>query len=102
MTIEVYAPNVQVSEKLIRSVEKRLLALSHLGEQIGRAEVYFTRDRESGDGAESCKIRLDIFADTIFVHKRGDSFERAANTALRALKRMLTKKTGQRSQPADQ
>jgi len=98
MTIEIYSPNLQVSEQLTKAIEKKLGALSHLG-KVSRAEVFLTIDDTLSKVNKVCKIRLDIPGDTLFVHKNGVSFENAVTTAIKIIKRLLKKATEHRNQP---
>lgn len=102
MTIEIYSPNLKVSQKIIDKIEKKLLELSHLGEKISRAEVFLSENKVLPKQNKICKIRLDIFGDTFFVQRKSDSFENAAATAIRVLKRSLKKKQAQRNLPPEE
>jgi len=95
MTIEIHSPNLQVSEETIQVIEEKILTLSHLGEKISRAEVYLTQDTALPEENKICKIRLTIYGDDLFVRKNASSFEVAATTALKVLKRNLKKKQEQ-------
>jgi ribosome-associated translation inhibitor RaiA len=102
MTIEIHAPNLQVSEKTIDAIEKRVMDLSHLGEKISRAEIFLTEDAALGNVVKICKIRLSIFGDDLFVSKKADSFGRAATAAIRVLKKGLKKKQEVRNEPPEE
>jgi len=102
MTIEIHSPNLQVSEKLIKKIDKKALTLSHLGEKISRTEIYLSEDNTLTKENKSCKIRLTIFGDELFVHKYADSFEKAAMSAIRVLKRSLKRKQEVRNQLPDE
>lgn len=99
MTIEIYSPNLKVSEQLTKAIEKKLVALSHLG-KVSRAEVFLTIGDILPEENKVCKIRLDIPGDTLFVHKNGVSFENAVTSAIKILKRLLKKTTEHRNEPA--
>jgi ribosome-associated translation inhibitor RaiA len=92
MTIEIHAPNLQVNEKTIESIEKNVMRLCHLGENISRAEIFLTQDAASGKEDKICKVRLSIFGDDLFVSKKAESFGKAAAAATKALKNVLNKK----------
>ena len=102
MTIEIYSPNLKISEKLIKGIEKKLVTLSHLGGRVSRAEVFLTIDDTLPKENRVCKIRLDIPGDTLFVHKNGISFENAVTEAIKILKRLLKKTTEHRNEPPDE
>ena len=92
MTIEIHAPNLQVSEKTIEVIKKKILTLSHLGQKVSRAEIFMTEDNALPNDNKICKIRLSIYGDDLFVHKNAESFKAAAFSAIKVLKRSLKKK----------
>jgi putative sigma-54 modulation protein len=98
MTIEIYAPHLKINEMLIDDIKTKLASLSHLSEKISRAEVFL---QEEGK-LKSCKIRLDIFGDTLFVHKTGKRFQGAVSSAMSALRRLLKAKVEQRNEPVEE
>lgn len=92
MTIEIHSPNLQVNERTINTIKKKLLGLSHLGEHVSRAEIFLTENIAIPKENKTCKIRLSIFGDDLFVSKNADSFGKAATAAIRILRRGLKKK----------
>jgi putative sigma-54 modulation protein len=102
MTIEIHSPNLQVNERTIDAIKKKVLNLSHLGEKISRAEIFLTEDAPSAKEDKICKIRLSIFGDDLFVSKNADSFGKAAMAAIRVLKKGLKKKQELASEPAEE
>ena len=102
MTIEIHSPNLQVNEKTINAIEKKVLTLSHLGEQDSRAEIFLTEDTALPQENKTCKIRLSIFGDDLFVSKNADSFGKAATAAIRVLKKGLKKKQELRNEPPEE
>ena len=102
MTIEIHSPNLQVNEKTINTIKKKVLSLSHLGEHVSRAEIFLTENTAIPKENKTCKIRLSIFGDDLFVSKNADSFGKAATAGLRALKKGLKKKQELRNEPPEQ
>ena len=100
MTIEIYSPHPEVSEKVVNSIKRRLVTLSHLSEKISRAEVFLIEENSANGYFKACKIRLDIFGDTLFVHKAGKTFEQSVALALAALRRRLRIKPGEKNRVA--
>ncbi len=98
MTIEIHSPNLQISEQLFGVIRKKILALARLGENISRVEIFFAEHMEMPGKNKSCKIRLSIFGDSLFVQKLDNSFEQAALSAIKVLKRNLKKKLQKRNQ----
>lgn len=102
MTIEIHSPNLQVNERTIDAIKKKVLNLSHLGEKISRAEIFLTEDAALPREDKICKIRLSIFGDDLFVSKNAESFGNAATAAIRALKKGLKKKQELRNEPPEE
>lgn len=102
MTIEIHSPNLQVNEKTVDAIKKKVLNLSHLGEKISRAEIYLTKEAALAKEDKICKIRLSIFEDDLFVSKNADSFGKAAMAAIRVLKKGLKKKQERRHEPQEE
>jgi putative sigma-54 modulation protein len=101
MTIEIHSPNLKVSEKVLDVIKKKVLTLSHFSEKVSRAEIFLTEDHSLASENKVCKIRLDIFGDTLFVHKNAGDFEKAAVSAVRILKRRLKKIEEERNEPPE-
>jgi ribosomal subunit interface protein len=97
MIIEINSPNLRVSEKTARAIEKKVMKLSRFGENISRAEIFLTEENSSTKENKNCKIRLDIFGDTLFAHETTESFETAAASVIKALKKMLKEQPGKRN-----
>ena len=102
MTIEIHAPNLQVNERTIDAIKMEFLDLYHLGEKISRAEIFLTVDTALPKGNKTCKIRLSIFGDDLFVSKNADSFGKAAMAAIRVLKQGLKKKKELRNETPEE
>lgn len=102
MTIEIHAPDLRVTDRTIDTINKKVLNLSRLGEKISRAEIFLTEDAALPKENKTCKIRLSIFGDDLFVSKNADSFEKAATAAIRVLKKGLKKKQEQRNDPPEE
>ena len=99
MTIEIHSPGVQVEKSLVKKIETKLVKLSHISEKISRSEVYLTREKVLSKKDKACKIRLDIFGDTLFVHKHAETFEKAAMDAIKVLKKLLKQKAELHNEP---
>ncbi len=102
MIIEMYSPNLKISEKILKAIEKKVMTLSRFGENISRAEIVLTEENSTGKENKNCKIRLDIFGDTLFAHKTADNFERAAMSVIKILKARLKENFEQRNVPPDE
>ncbi len=86
MTIEIYSPKLKVSEQEVEMKKEKVSSLSHLSEKVSRAEIFLTEDNSLKPESKVCKIRLDIFGDTLFVQKNSNDFENAAIAAVKVLK----------------
>ena len=102
MTIEIRSPHLKPGKKILAVIEKKVLTLAHLSEKVSRAEIFLETDNPLIRENKVCKIRLDIFGDTIFVHKKAKSFEEAATSAVRVLKKRLKRKKENRNEPPDE
>jgi ribosome-associated translation inhibitor RaiA len=102
MTIEIHAPNLEVNERTIDTINKKVLKLSHLGEKISRAEIFLTKDAALAKQDHICKIRLSIFGDDLFVSKNADNFGKAATAAIGTLKKGLKKKQELKNEPPEE
>ena len=102
MIIEIQAPNLQIKEGVLEKIERKILKLSKYAQNISRAEIYFTEHPEMYENSKSCKIHLTIFGDSLFVHKHGDSFEEAAEDAIKILKKLLKRKFEKKDQLPDE
>jgi hypothetical protein len=101
MTIEIYSFHVKIKETTLKTIEKEIVALSHLGRRISRVEIFLTEDPATVKENKICRIRLDIIGDTLYVHRNADSFEKAAGDAIKVLKKHLSQKVEYKNKPAD-
>jgi len=101
MTIEIHSPHLKIKETTLKIIEKKIVALSHLGKHVSRAEIFLAEDPPGVKENKVCKIRLDIIGDTLYVHKNANSFEEAVRDAIKVLKKRLTQKVEHRKEPAD-
>ena len=90
MNIEFQTPYKKVAEKLISEIRNEIMELSHINKKISKAEVIM-REIEILQGEENkiCEIRLNIFKDSMLVHSRKETFEKAAKETLKELKRLV-------------
>jgi len=58
MTIEILFPHLKANETVLETIEKKIIALSHLGEHISRAEISLTEGESKVKENKICKIRL--------------------------------------------
>jgi putative sigma-54 modulation protein len=101
MTIEIYSPHLKVKETILETIEKKIVALSHLGEHISRAEIFLAEEQSVVKENKICTVRLDLIGDTLLVRKNAESFEKAAADAIKVLKKSLKEKAEHRNEPPD-
>jgi len=102
MVLEIYSPNVKISEKTLDLIKRKLLLLSRLKEKISRAEIFLQEESLLPKHNKVCKIRLEIFGNTLFVEKKSTSFQTAAISALKTLKRRLKEKSKLKDDTGDE
>jgi putative sigma-54 modulation protein len=100
MIIEIHSPSLKIGQKELEGIRNKIMDLSHSIENISRAEIFLTQETFKKEG-KSCKIRLDIFGDTLFVHKTGSNFNKAVSSAVRTVKRRLKEKLAQSNLPPE-
>ena len=101
MTIEIHSPHLKIKETALEAIQKKIVALSHFGKHISRAEIFLTEEPPNIKKNKICRIRLDIIGNTLYLHKKADSFEKAAGDAIKVLGKLLKQKNGHRTEPAD-
>ena len=99
MIIEFHSPRLDVSEKMLETIKKKVKTFSRFGESISRVEIFLTEENSPSNDNKTCKIRLLIFGDTVFAQKTSDSFEKAAIAVTRVLKRRLSERFKERNLP---
>lgn len=101
MTVDIHSPHLKAGSALIRSIEEKVVALSHLNKNISRAEIYLHADKELKKKNRICEIRLEIFGETLFVRRISDSFEKSVITVLKELKKLVTEQAKHLNEPPD-
>ena len=90
MIIEIHAPHSEVNESLLRPVKEKVLAFSHLMKDIVKAEIIL-RDDIAAEPQENkiCEIRLTLYGDILFVHRRSANFIDSACLAVAELEKAV-------------
>ena len=103
MTIEFHTQYAKVGEKLINYIRDEVMNLVHLNKDIVRAEVTVKEDKSIIPSENKvCEIRLTVFGDNIFVHKRENDFKTAAKGVIKELKRLVKQQVKSSNEPPDQ
>jgi putative sigma-54 modulation protein len=90
MTIEFETPYGKISEKLINKMRNEIMKLSHLVKNVVRVEVMLKEDATIVPTENKvCSIKLTIFGDNLVAHARSQSFSKAANDAIKYLRKRL-------------
>jgi putative sigma-54 modulation protein len=95
MCIEIHAPHSDVDESLLIPVKEKVLSFSHLMKDIVKAHIFFREDAPHIRENKVCEIKLMLYGDVLFVHRRTDSFESAAWQALADLEKQVTEQVKQ-------
>lgn len=90
MIIEIHAPHSEVNESLLKPVKEKVLSFSHLIKDVVKAEIIL-RDDASASPQENkvCEIRLTLYGDSLFVHRRSASFNESACAAVDELEKAV-------------
>jgi ribosome-associated translation inhibitor RaiA len=90
MIIEIHAPHSEVNESILKPVKEKVLSFSHLIKDIVKAEIIL-RDDMAAEPQEKkiCEIRLTLYGDILFVHRRSGSFDESACLAVQDLEKAV-------------
>jgi ribosome-associated translation inhibitor RaiA len=102
MTIEFHTPYGKVTEKLLNSIRKDVLELSHINKKISRAEIELKEDQGIIKGENKiCEIRLSVYGDNLFVRRCTENFEKSSKAAIKELKRLIRLQVKKQNEPPD-
>jgi len=102
MIIEIHAPHDAVHESILNQVKEKVLALSHLMKDIVKAEIFFREDKPQTKESKICEIKLTLYGDTLFMHRRSGSFKEAAWQATSELEKQVLQQVKLQQEPPDQ
>jgi len=90
MIIEIHAPHSDVNESILKPVKEKVLSFSHLIKDIVKAEIIL-RDDVTASAHENkiCEMRLTLYGDSLFVHRRSGSFNESACLAVDELEKAV-------------
>jgi ribosome-associated translation inhibitor RaiA len=90
MIIEIHAPHSEVNESILKPVKEKVLSFSHCIKDIVKAEIIL-RDDTAAEPQENkiCEIRLTLYGDALFVHRRSGSFGESACLAVEELEKAV-------------
>ena len=89
MCIEINAPHSDVHESILKLVKEKVLSFSHFLKDIVKAQIFLREDRPVVKENKVCEIKLTLYGDVLFVHRRAVHFKDAAAQALTELERVV-------------
>lgn len=89
MLIEIHAPHSEVNESILNPVKEKVLSFSHIIKDIVKAGIVLREDPTADTENKICEIRLTMYGDSLFVHRRSDSFQESACLALAELEKAV-------------
>jgi putative sigma-54 modulation protein len=89
MIIEVHAPHSEVNESILHPVKEKVLSFSHLIKDIVKAQIVLRDDNSPAGENKICEIKLTLYGDVLFVHRRSASFHESALLAVEELEKAV-------------
>ena len=89
MCIEIHAPHSDVHESILKLVKEKVFSFSHFLKDIVKAHIFLREDTPVIRENKVCEIKLMLYGDVLFVHRRAGRFEDAAAQALSELERQV-------------
>lgn len=90
MIIEIHAPHSEVNESILKPVKEKVLSFSHLIKDIVKAEIILRDDAAAAPHENKiCEMRLTLYGDSLFVHRRSGSFNESACLAVDELEKAV-------------
>jgi Sigma 54 modulation protein / S30EA ribosomal protein. len=95
LCIDVHAPSTEVHESMLKKLKEKVLSFTHNMKDIVKAHVFLREDNPAYPENRICEIKLTLFGDVLFVHRRAASFETAAQQALADLEKQVAEQIKQ-------
>lgn len=102
MNIEFHNPKDVVKEWIIIYIRDKLMELYQRDKEISKAQVYFKEQISSENNNKICEIDLTIYGDSLFIHCKATSYERAARDAIQELTQKIDEQIKKHGEPPDQ
>lgn len=99
MNIEIFNPKDEVKEWLINYTSDKLMELHRQDAAISRALVYFKEEPDSPGEDKICEIELTIYGDSLFIHSKACSFEKAVRDAIQELSLRVDQQLKKHNEP---
>ena len=82
MTIEIFTPHGEVPEHIIMFIKEKLMDFYHRDPEIDVAEVVLRRQYIAAGIDHVCEITLNLYGESLFIHRSGDSYLQAARDVI--------------------
>jgi putative sigma-54 modulation protein len=89
LCIEVHAPHSDVHEPMLKQLKEKVVSFTRNMKDIVKAHVLLREDNPAHTENRICEIKLTLFGDVLFVHRRAASFELATEQALQDLEKQV-------------
>jgi ribosome-associated translation inhibitor RaiA len=89
LCIDVHAPNSDIHESMLTQLKEKVLSFTHNMKDIVKAHVFLREDNPTTTENRICEIKLTLYGDVLFVHRRAASFELAAEQAVCDLEKQV-------------
>lgn len=91
MQVQVQSIHFDADQKLVNFVEAKMGKLATFHDRILRGEVFLRLDRSDIKENKIAEVRIAVPGRELFAKKQRSTFEEAADHAVEALKRQITK-----------
>lgn len=91
MKVQMHSIRFDADQKLIDYIQKKIDKLDKFYDRVIDGEVYMRLDKDDNMENKIVELKLNIPGTQLFAKERSKSFEAAADVAVDALKRQLTR-----------
>ena len=91
MKVQMQSVHFDADQKLLDFIQQRLDKLDHFYDRITDGEVILRLNNKDGVANKTVEIKLMVPGSTLFSQEDATSFEAAADAAVEALKRQISK-----------
>jgi putative sigma-54 modulation protein len=91
MKVQMQSVHFDADQTLLDFIQQRLNKLEHFYDRVTDGEVIMRLNNKDGVANKTVEIKLMVPGSTLFSQEDASSFEAAADAAVEALKRQITK-----------
>lgn len=91
MKVQMQSVHFDADKTLLDFIQQRLNKLEHFYDRVTDGEVILRLNNKDGAANKTVEIKLMVPGSTLFSQEDATSFEAAADAAVEALKRQITK-----------